>query len=479
MRGYAKSFSRAPSGLIMYKTNRVVVPDGEERTSLLSHFHDRLDKGHFGYKKTLDSISEHFYWDTIAADTRAFVTSCNTCERNKPSDFRTQGLLHPLPVPDDRFASISMDFGTLTLSDDGFDQFAVLQDRLTKLIEIIPISSNVTALEFANLIYRNWYLRGYGFPTSTVSDRDPRFLSAVWKEFCTIIGVDQIVSVSRHQRTNGGAESIIKMFKYAVRRNTHYNGRNWTAIRPALQFAYNNSIHSTTGFRPFYLAFGITPLTFPLFVTAQSPALATSFTKHRNALVKAHDAIHHTNRQSAAQYDKHHRHPSTYTAGNFVWLSRDGLNYGSESNISTPLLSPFLGPYKIRSVDHTLGNVTLELPPTMRIHNTFHVSSLKPWRDPTSQFPTRSVPSEPAPSLIDGNEEYEVAAILDFKTTHRGKKFKFLVRWRGFGREHDTWEPASSLTHCMDTFNHFLATHPTCSFRFPASVTSARGGVRS
>ena len=177
------------------------------------------------------------------------------------------------------------------MSSDGFNRFMVVQDRLSKLLEVVPCTDSASSLSVAKLLYDNWYLKGYGFPTSIVSDRDTRFLSDVWKEFSTLIGFTQILSVSRHQQTNGGAESMIKMFKNAIRRLGTYNGTNWTSLRSAIQFSYNNSIHSSTGFRPFYLAHAFTPQTFPSFNESDS-ILAKQFDEFNNNLLQAQANIH-------------------------------------------------------------------------------------------------------------------------------------------------------------------------------------------
>jgi hypothetical protein len=165
---------------------------------MLERFHNDPDQGHFGYKKTLDQLATYFYWDTIADDTRAFTTSCETCQRNNTNDFRSQGLLHPLPVPDERFKGVAIDFGTLPESHDGFNNFMVIQDRFSKLTEIIPCKSSATALQIATLLYQRWFLQGRGFPTNLISDRDPRFLSKMWLEFSTMAGIIHDLAVARH-----------------------------------------------------------------------------------------------------------------------------------------------------------------------------------------------------------------------------------------------------------------------------------------
>jgi len=53
----------------------------------------------------------------------------------------------------------------------------------------------------------------------------------------------------------------------------------------------------------------------------------------------------------------------------------------------------------------------------------------------------------PPPIVIDGKEEWEVEEILD-SCWHR-RRFQFLVKWKGFSREYNSWEAAvrGPLTH--------------------------------
>jgi hypothetical protein len=467
-RSYASRFSKNASGVWLYRNSVPVIP-ADKHTAILDHFHSRLDHGHFGYHKTLDSIQRYAYWPSLVTDVREFVNSCTICQRNLITDFRRQGLLHPLPVPDSRFQSISIDFGDLPLSSDGFNRFMVVQDRFSKLLEIIPCTASSTALEIATLLYNNWYLKGYGFPTSIVSDRDSRFMSATWEEFSKLIGFTPICSVSRHQQTNGGAESMIKMFKHAVRRMATYNGTNWNFLRTPIQFSYNNSIHSSTGFRPFYLAHAFTPHTFPSFNESHS-TLAKQFDDFHNNLIQAHINIHQSNVESSIAYDKSRREPHPFKIGDYVWLHRDGIEWPADALIKAKMLSPFLGPFEITCFDEDLNNATLKLPTSLRIHPVFHASSLKPWRDPLAAFPERTLPANTQPPIrVRDMDEYEVESILDFKTTHHGTRFKFLVRWHGYDRSHDSWETPSAFTNCVELLQAFLDTTPSCLYQLPVS----------
>ena len=70
----------------------------------------------------------------------------------------------------------------------------------------------------------------------------------------------------------------------------------------------------------------------------------------------------------------------------------------------------------------------LQLPKTMNIHDVFHVSLLEAIPCKHHSW-THSNP--PAPTIIEGQEEYEVEQILDSRI-QRGK-LQYLVDWKGYG----------------------------------------------
>jgi hypothetical protein len=83
----------------------------------------------------------------------------------------------------------------------------------------------------------------------------------------------------------------------------------------------------------------------------------------------------------------------------------------------------------------------LKLPNTLKLHNVFHASLLKPY------WPDGNVQPLPAPEMIEGELEFEVEAILSHRFT-RGGNLEFLVRWLGYGHDHDTWEPEANCANC-------------------------------
>ena len=84
-----------------------------------------------------------------------------------------------------------------------------------------------------------------------------------------------------------------------------------------------------------------------------------------------------------------------------------------------------------------LGPLTyrLELPPTWRIHNVFHVILLRPYiknKTHGANFP------RPPPELLEGEEVYEVESIIRHR--RRGCGYQYLLKWKGYPVTNATWE---------------------------------------
>jgi hypothetical protein len=63
----------------------------------------------------------------------------------------------------------------------------------------------------------------------------------------------------------------------------------------------------------------------------------------------------------------------------------------------------------------------------------------------------------PLPEIIEGEPEYVVEQILSHRDVGRGKRTKrqYLVKWEGYGEEHNSWEPVENLTHCDDAIQEY------------------------
>ena len=145
------------------------------------------------------------------------------------------------------------------------------------------------------------------------------------------------------------------------------------------------------------------------------------------ALVKSKDDM-------ARYYNQRWTPAPDYRPGDKVYLNVSDI---STTRPSRKLSHRRLGPF---TVERKVGNGAywLHLPLSMkRIHPVFNVVKLTP--APDDPIPGRRMPPPPPPEIIDGEEEWVVEDILDSKIINQ--KLQYLVKWKGFGVEHNSWEP--------------------------------------
>ena len=125
------------------------------------------------------------------------------------------------------------------------------------------------------------------------------------------------------------------------------------------------------------------------------------------------------------------------------------------------LYPKFIGPFEIVEEVNKVA-YKLALPPTMTIHDVFHVSLLKP-------FIKGRTPAPPIPEEIDGELEFEVEKILLHreKKTNKVVKKEYYIKWAGYGPEHCTWEPESNLKNAADVLEDY--------WKLQASIQQAAG----
>jgi hypothetical protein len=82
------------------------------------------------------------------------------------------------------------------------------------------------------------------------------------------------------------------------------------------------------------------------------------------------------------------------------------------------------------------------------------VSLLTPYKETTLNG---NKYQEPVPDLIDGQPEWEVEQILGAKK--QCNQLQYLVRWKGFSKVHDSWEPLAHI-HADQLIKEFYHTNP-------------------
>ena len=75
---------------------------------------------------------------------KKIVQTCDVCAQAKAQRHHPYSLLHPLPIPNEPWASISMDFIIDLPLSRSFDVILVKVDRFTKMAFLIPTTKTIT-----------------------------------------------------------------------------------------------------------------------------------------------------------------------------------------------------------------------------------------------------------------------------------------------------------------------------------------------
>jgi len=216
-----------------------------------------------------------------------------------------------------------------------------------------------------------------------------------------------------------------------------------------MEFAYNNKAHSGTKVLPFEANNGRNlRMGFKLRKKGRFEGAEKFAKKMEEVQSEAKAALTKAQEEMRQYTDRKRGEVVEYKVGDLVLLSTKDLKWQMVGQSSEKLVEWFVGPYKVKAIISS-NVVELELPPTVKIHLVVNVSWVKQY--------VKQVDGQkkemPQPVEVEEEEEWEVEKILNRRRV-RGKD-KFLVQWKGFMAEGDTWESRENLQNAGDLLKEF------------------------
>ena len=200
---------------LLYFEGQVYIPDTNDlRLQVLQLKHDHILAGYPGQAKTYQSICQNFYWPNLRDFVADYVSSCNTCARNKA--------------------------------------------RLTKQAIFIPTTRSIDATGLAQLFIENVFAK-HGTPSHVTSDRGVEFVSKFFKSLANGLDMKLHFTSGYHPEANGQTERTNQTLEQFLRIYCNYQQSDWARLLPLAEFTYNNTPSSTTGISPFFANKGYHP----------------------------------------------------------------------------------------------------------------------------------------------------------------------------------------------------------------------------
>lgn len=424
---------------------QIVLPESL-RARVCRLAHHSVQGAHPGQTKLHRHLSRVYYWPKMAADAYATVRQCVACAKNRLRLIKKSSPMQLFPATKP-LENVAIDIlGPLPKSKRGYLFILVITDRFTKLTQIVPLR-RITAYDVAVAFTEHWVFK-YGPPKTLLSDNGSQFVAHFFQRVCRILHVENSFTTTYHPQTNGQAERFNRTLLAMLRCYVEDHPGEWCTYAPAVCFAYNMSVHRSTGTTPFELVLSRPPPEFTLDHNAQRLAATTPATRedfaHRLAIAlhKARKTLLRTQRRYKQDFDKRLRPNNPIKVGDSVFLNL------AENSLKAPKLTHQVsGPFLVLEVARNTAVI-------QRGDVVERVSLDRVTRSPAAARPRR--PNEPTPSDLAKKtrtgETWLFTSILEHREKPDGS-LEFRVDWEGDFAP--TWEPRENLPE--ESISRYLA----------------------
>jgi len=316
------------------------------------------------------------------------------------------------------------------------------------MVYFIPTTEKMSAEGLARLFRDNmWKL--HGLPESIISDRGPQFAAGLMRELNEMLGIKNKLSTVFHPQTDGQTERVNQELEQYLRMFIDHRQEQWPEWLGTAESAYNNKVHPSTRTSPFKAHYRQDPrMGFEMRKKEKYAGAEKFIEKMKEIQEEAKAALGKAQEEMKKYADRKRGEVDDYKVGDLVMLSTKDLKYQMVGRRTEKLTERFVSPYKIKKIVSS-NAVELELPSTIKIHLVVNVSRIRRY---VGQVEGQRK-EQPAPVTIKGEEEWEVEHILN-KRKIRGKD-KYLVHWKGFMAESDTWEGRENLKNAKEAIKEF------------------------
>ena len=395
--------------------------------------------GHAGVEKTLDRLkNKGQLWKKVRKHVRKFIRECPACQKMSQIKYvikthpYTTAAYYPMEV-------LNVDtIGPLESDEDGNCYILVIIDCFSRWVELHAIkdTSAVCAAEALSE-----HIGRYGAPASIRSDRGTQFANELIAELCVLLRTEQELTIAYSKEENAIVErankEVMRHLRAIIFDDRVY--AKWGKRQLPLVMRILNSEEKTrTGVTPAEILFGNAVhinrgiLERPLHPKSDLPKGRLS--AYMDEMLANQATLIQVAKDTQLKHDTHHMSEFDPGFTEFPINSYVLLEHPEGRPHKLKMLKR--GPFQVTNIVGT--KYTLQDLLTGKTFDT-HIANLSPF----NFDPHRTDPTDVA---MHDKEEFEIDSII----AHRGDKtrrktLQFLVRWRGYAPENDSWEPYSEL----------------------------------
>ncbi|MBW0582910.1 hypothetical protein O181_122625 [Austropuccinia psidii MF-1] len=178
-------------GIIYHRTKHTCLMTVVDRSLInlvLKECHDSPFSGHLSEDRTREKVNTCIWWPMWQKDVAEYCKTCDRCQKSNKSTGKRLGNMIKIQEPSRPWEIVHMDWVT-----------------------DLPPGGD-----------RSYNASLTGIFTNIISDRDPKFTSALWTNLHQLFGTELSFSTAYHPQTDGLAERMIQTLEDMVRRFCAY-----------------------------------------------------------------------------------------------------------------------------------------------------------------------------------------------------------------------------------------------------------------
>jgi hypothetical protein len=198
---------------------------------------------------------------------------------------------------------ISLDtMGPIKASISGMKFILVVIDHFTKYVWVFALP-DVTANTIARVLWNNIFAV-FGTPEEVLTDGASSLLAKEMKELYALFQVEQLQSTAYYPKGNSVVERSNQTINKILSKAVHdLNWKvDWDEVVSTAGYAYNQAVHRSTGFSPFFLMFG-RDVRSPIDLLLREPLEDRSLESYVLHLLRALQSAHATVRNALLDED--------------------------------------------------------------------------------------------------------------------------------------------------------------------------------
>ena len=418
--------------------------------------------GHHGVERTMQKVAticeeeNKPMIENLRKHVDEFIKKCPCCQKMNflKVPVHTKHFTVASYEPHQRLNIDTM--GPFEQDEKGYKYILVVIDMFTRWVEVFALKT-VESEECAEKLFEHF--GRYGAPLEILTDNGTQFVNKRIAELMKLIQVDHRKTIAYSKQENGIVERCNKELMRHIRALVYEKKtpEKWSSFLPMVQRIINATKHGSTNAKPADLLFGGAINLDRSILISQTETVRTDIelSKWASDMLVRQQVMLRQAQETQMQKDERHTNkaqpPETnFEIGSYVLVEyRGGLRKGPPNKMLTNLKGPFQVLGK-SGAQYTVRNLQSNK------DETYHASAMQP-------FIYEPMDTDPADVAIRDQQEFVVEQIVQHRGSQRIRStMEFLVKWRGFGSEHDSWEPYQNL-RLVDKLHDYLRLHKMAS----------------